>query len=73
MPGWRGIVNFRAIEHVRRFQTEEVASAFASYVTVLARESGQLCLVARNLEYVTVTLTGRHPGGYFGLTPILFI
>ena len=24
MPGWRGILNFRAIDHVRRFPTEEV-------------------------------------------------
>ena len=68
MPGWRGIVNFRAIDHVCRFPTEEVASAFASYVTAHAQESGQLCLVSQTLEYVTITITGRHPGGYFGIT-----
>src|SRR3954453_5332628 len=68
MLGWRGILNFRAIDHVRRFPTEEVASAFASYVTAFAQESGQLCSVAQTLEYVTVTLTGRHPGGHFGIT-----
>jgi pterin-4a-carbinolamine dehydratase len=68
MPGWRGILNFRAIDHVRRFPTEAVASAFASYVTALARESGQLCLVSQSLEYITITITGRHPGGYFGIT-----
>jgi hypothetical protein len=68
MLGWRGIVNFRAIDHVRRFPTEAVASAFASYVTALARESGQLCLVSQSLEYITITITGRHPGGYFGIT-----
>ncbi|HET9210828.1 MAG TPA: 4a-hydroxytetrahydrobiopterin dehydratase [Thermoanaerobaculia bacterium] len=68
MPGWRGIVNFRAIDQVRRFPSEEVASAFASYVKVLAEESGQLCSVAQALEHVTVTLTGRHPGGCVGIT-----
>lgn len=68
MPGWRGIVSFRAIDSVRRFPTEEVASAFASYVKVLAEESGQLCSVAMSAEYVTVTLTGRHRGGQFGIT-----
>jgi pterin-4a-carbinolamine dehydratase len=68
MPGWRGILNFRAIDHVRRFPTEEVASAFASYVTAFAQESGQLCSVAQTLEHVTITLTGRHPGGHFGIT-----
>jgi pterin-4a-carbinolamine dehydratase len=68
MPGWRGILNFRAIDHVRRFPTEEVASAFASYVKALAQESGQLCSVAQTLEHVTITLTGRHPGGHFGIT-----
>ncbi|MFL6233322.1 MAG: 4a-hydroxytetrahydrobiopterin dehydratase [Thermoanaerobaculia bacterium] len=68
MPGWRGVVNFRAIDHVRRFPTAEVASKFADYVSALAQESGQLCSVAQTLEYVTVTLTGRHPGGHFGIT-----
>jgi pterin-4a-carbinolamine dehydratase len=68
MPGWRGILNFRAIDHVRRFPTEEVASTFASYVTAFAQESGQLCSVAQTLEHVTITLTGRHPGGHFGIT-----
>lgn len=68
MPGWRGIANFRAIDHVRRFPTEEVATAFAVYVSALARESGQLCSVIQTLEHVTVTLTGRHPGGHFGIT-----
>lgn len=68
MLSWRGIVNFRAIQHVRRFPTEEVASKFVDYVSALARESGQLCAVAQTLEHVTVTLTGRHPGGHFGIT-----
>jgi pterin-4a-carbinolamine dehydratase len=68
MPGWRGILNFRAIDHVRRFPTPEVASKFADYVSALAQESGQLCSVAQTGEHVTVTLTGRHPGGHFGLT-----
>jgi pterin-4a-carbinolamine dehydratase len=68
MPGWRGVVNFRAIDNVRRFPTPEVASAFAAYVTALARESGQLCSVVQTCEHVTVTLTGRHPGGHFGIT-----
>lgn len=68
MLGWRGILNFRAIDHVRRFPTAEVASAFASYVTAFAQESGQLCSVAQTLEHVTITLTGRHPGGHFGIT-----
>jgi pterin-4a-carbinolamine dehydratase len=68
MPGWRGIVNFRAIDHIRRFPTAEVASKFAGYVSALAQETGQLCSVVQRLEHVTVTLTGRHPGGYFGIT-----
>jgi len=68
MPGWRGIVNFRAIDHVRRFPTAEVASKFADYVSALAEETGQLCSVVQTLEHVTVTLTGRHPGGHFGIT-----
>jgi pterin-4a-carbinolamine dehydratase len=68
MPGWRGILNFRAIDHVRRFPTAEVASKFADYVSALAEESGQLCSVAQTLEHVTITLTGRHPGGHFGIT-----
>jgi len=68
MPGWRGILNFRAIDHVRRFPTAEVASKFVDYVSALAQESGQLCSVAQTLEHVTITLTGRHPGGHFGIT-----
>jgi len=68
MPGWRGIVNFRAIDHVRRFPTAEVASKFVDYVSAWAQESGQLCSVAQTLEHVAVTLTGRHPGGHFGIT-----
>jgi pterin-4a-carbinolamine dehydratase len=68
MLGWRGILNFRAIDHVRRFPTAEVASKFADYVSALAEESGQLCSVAQTLEHVTITLTGRHPGGHFGIT-----
>ncbi len=67
MPGWRGIVNFRGIQRVRRFPTEVVAFRFVDYVSALAHESGQLCSVVRTLEHVTVTLTGRHPGGYFGI------
>lgn len=68
MPGWRGIVNFRAIDHVRRFPTAEVASRFAGFVSALAEESGQLCSVVQTLEHVNVTLTGRHPGGHVGIT-----
>jgi len=68
MPGWRGIVNFRAIEHVRRFPTAEVASKFADYVSAFAQETGQLCSVVQTLEHVAVTLTGRHPAGNFGVT-----
>jgi pterin-4a-carbinolamine dehydratase len=68
MPGWRGIVNFRAIEHVRRLPTEEVATAFASYVAAFAQETGQLGSVTQTLEHVTLVLTGRHPGGNFGIT-----
>jgi len=68
MPGWRGIVNFRAIDHVRRFPTEEIAVAFASYVTAFAQEVGQICSVSQTGEHVAITLTGRHPGGHFGIT-----
>jgi len=68
MLGWRGILHFRAIDHVRRFPTAEVASKFADYVSALAEETGQLCSVVQTLEHVTVTLTGRHPGGHFGIT-----
>jgi len=68
MLGWRGIVNFRAIDQVRRFPTAEVASKFVDYVSALAQESGQLCSVVQTLEHVTIKLTGRHPGGHFGIT-----
>jgi len=68
MLGWRGIVNFRAIDHVRRFPTAEVASRFADYVSAFAQETGQLAVVVQTLEHVTVTLTGRHPGGHLGIT-----
>ena len=68
MLGWRGIVNFRAIDHVRRFPTAEVASKFADYVSAFAQETGQLCAVAQTLEHVAVTLTGRHPAGHVGIT-----
>lgn len=68
MPGWRGIVNFRAIDQVRRFPTAEVASKFADFVSTLAEESGQICSVVQALEHVTITLTGRHPGGHVGVT-----
>jgi pterin-4a-carbinolamine dehydratase len=68
MPGWRGIVHFRAIDHVRRFPTAEVASRFVGYVSALAQEMGQLCSVVQTAEHVTITLTGRHPGGSFGVT-----
>jgi hypothetical protein len=37
-------------------------------VSAVAQEAGQLCLVVQNAEHVTVTLTGRHPGGAFGVT-----
>jgi len=68
MPGWRGILNFRAIDHVRRFPTAEVASKFAGYVSAFAQELGQLASVVQTREHVTVTLTGRHPGGHVGIT-----
>lgn len=68
MPGWRGIVNFRAIDHVRRFPTAEVASKFADYVSAFAQETGQLCAVVQTLEHVAVTVTGRHPAGHVGVT-----
>ena len=68
MPGWRGIVNFRAIEHVRRFPTAEVASRFADYASAFAQEAGHLVAVVQTLEHVTVTVTGRHPGGRVGIT-----
>lgn len=68
LAGWRGIVNFRAIDHVRRFPTAEVASKFADYVSAFAQETGQLCAVVQRLEHVAVTLTGRHPGGHVGIT-----
>jgi pterin-4a-carbinolamine dehydratase len=68
MPGWRAVASYRAIDHVRRFPTAEVASAFASFVSAFAQEAGQLCSAVQNGEHVTVTLTGRHPGGAFGVT-----
>lgn len=68
LPGWRGVANHRGIDLVRRFPTVEVASAFAGFVSAFAQEAGQLCLVVQNAEHVTVTLTGRHPGGSFGVT-----
>jgi hypothetical protein len=68
LPGWRGVANFRGIDLVRGFPTAEVASAFAGFVSAFAQEAGQLCLVVQNSEHVTVTLTGRHPGGAFGVT-----
>jgi hypothetical protein len=68
MLSWRGVANYRGIDHVRRFPTAEVAAAFAGYVTAFAQEAGQLCSVVQCGEYVTVMLTGRHPGGAFGVT-----
>ena len=68
MPGWRGVAGYRGIDHVRRFPTAEVAAAFAGYVTAFAQEAGQFCSVVQCGEYVTVMLTGRHPGGAFGVT-----
>jgi hypothetical protein len=68
MPGWRGVAGYRGIDHVRRFPTAEVASAFAAYVSAFARETGQICSVVQCGEYVTLVLIGRHPGGSFGVT-----
>lgn len=68
MLSWRGVANSRGIDHIRRFPTAEVATAFAGYVTAFAQEAGQLCSVVQCGEYVTVMLTGRHPGGAFGVT-----
>ncbi len=68
MLSWRGVANYRGIDHIRRFPTAEVAAAFAGYVTAFAQEAGQLCSVVQCGEYVTVMLTGRHPGGSFGVT-----
>ena len=68
MLSWRGVANYRGIDHIRRFPTAEVAAAFAGYVTAFAQEAGQLCSVVQCGEYVTVMLTGRHPGGAFGVT-----
>lgn len=68
MPGWRGVANYQGIDHVRRFPTVEVASAFASYVSAFAQKAGQLCSVMQCGEHVTVMLTGRHPSGAFGVT-----
>ena len=68
MLGWRGVSSYRGIDHVRRFPTAEVAAAYAGYVMAFAQEAGQLCSVVQCGEYVTVMLTGRHPGGAFGIT-----
>jgi pterin-4a-carbinolamine dehydratase len=68
MPGWRGVAGYRGIDHIRRFPTAEVAAAFAAYVSAFAQETGQLCSVVQCGEHVTLMLTGRHPGGSFGVT-----
>ena len=68
LPGWRGVANYRGIDHVRRFPTAGVAAAFAEYVSAFAQEAGQLCSVVQCGEHVTLTLTSRHPGGAFGVT-----
>lgn len=68
MPGWRGVAHYRGIDHVRRFPTAEVAAAFTGYASAFAQETGQLCSVVQTGEHVTVTLTGRHPSGAFGVT-----
>ncbi len=68
MPGWRGVAGYRGIDHVRCFPTVEVAVAFAAYAAAFAEETGQLCSVVQHMEHVTLTLTGRHPGGAFGVT-----
>jgi pterin-4a-carbinolamine dehydratase len=68
MPGWRGVAGYRGIDHVWRFPTAEVAAAFVAYVSAFAQETGQLCSVVQCGEHVTLMLTGRHPGGSFGIT-----
>ena len=68
MPGWKMLVEGKAIDRVRQFSDPLVAASYLAFASLLAREAGQPLRVLVVGGTIAIALTGRTKGPDKGIT-----